>query len=350
MPTSKRSRWLLAAGALLVLSVVLLVVAISGLLRRHGPVVVSPDQASSTVKLVARRLDGVFVPEGEADKAPIAIMVENHTAARPLSGISKASVVIEAPVEGGITRFLCLFDATTTVAEVGPVRSARPYYVDWARSWNASYFHVGGSPEALDKIRALGASFNNVDEMGSDKFFWRSEDRYAPHNTYTKQELTLEAITARGFENQKTPIAWHFQDVVTTTQRGSVLTIRIPFGGSYNVTWKYDKETNTYQRYQTTQAQFDKDGTPVQAENIIVIKTDGQVLDNVGRLRVRTTGSGDAFAYRDGNKYPLVWRRSAGEVIKFENVDGAEYLLNRGRTWIEVTTDDRIFAGLDATK
>ncbi|MDP3794018.1 MAG: DUF3048 C-terminal domain-containing protein, partial [Candidatus Uhrbacteria bacterium] len=68
---------------------------------------------------------------------------------------------------------------------------------------------------------------------------------------------------------------------------------------------------------------------------------------DVGRLHVRTIGSGDALAYRDGNKYTIRWRRSAGEPIKFESKDGKEFLFNRGRTWIEVTIDDRMFAGLE---
>ncbi|HEU0051079.1 MAG TPA: DUF3048 domain-containing protein [Patescibacteria group bacterium] len=344
-----QSALLIGAFVLLAVSAAIFYLIFTGKTRANVQPSTPPVvEATSTVVLVPRRLDGVLVPEGQDTYAPRAVMVENHPAARPLSGVAKANVVIESPVEGGITRFLLLFDATTTADEVGPVRSARPYFVDWARSWNANYFHVGGSPEALDKIRGLGTTFDNIDEMTNGRYYWRSTDRLAPHNAYTSSTLMTQAISEKNFSNATMPIVWHFQDVATSTKQGSISTIKILYGGSYNVTWKFDKDLNVYTRYQTGQPQLDKDGTAVQSENVIVIKTDAQVVDSEGRLKLRTVGSGDAVAYRDGNKYPLRWTRANGETLKFESTDGTEYSLDRGRTWIEVTTDDRVFAGLEA--
>jgi hypothetical protein len=177
---------------LLLVSGFLFVLIISGKIRKPATASTLPpliESATTSQVLVPRRLDGVMVPAGQDMLPPRAIMVENHPDARPLSGVAKANVVIEAPVEGGITRFLLLFDATTTVQEVGPVRSARPYYVDWADAWHAAYFHVGGSPDALQQIRQRGASFANIDEMVLGRFFWRSLDRSAPHNAYTSKDL-----------------------------------------------------------------------------------------------------------------------------------------------------------------
>lgn len=343
----KRSRTPLVVGAvlLLILSGGLFYFIITGKLRGSKvDLTPGPVTATTTVTLVPRHLDGVFVPQGEEALGIRAVMVENHPDARPLSGPALANVALEVPVEGGITRFLLLFDATTTAAEVGPVRSARPYFTDWVDGWHAAYFHVGGSPEALTKIRDLGrARFFDVDEIRYGSFFWRAAERFAPHNVYTNTERMMQA-TASTTIRQVTN--WHFQDMVTSTQRGGVASVRIPYGGNYNTTWKYDKERGVYVRYQGAKAQTDKDGTAVESENVIVIKTDSQVLDKEGRLKVRTIGSGDALAYRDGNKYILRWRRSAGEPIRFEGTDGTEFMLTRGRTWIEVTTDDKIFAGL----
>lgn len=340
--------WAIGAVLLLLVSAGMFALVLSGKTRK-AQAVTDPEIVAATstaAAMVPRRLDGVLVPAGEESFMPRAVMVENHVDARPLSGVAKANVAIEAPVEGGITRFMLLFDATSTVEEVGPVRSARPYYVDWASSWHAAYFHVGGSPEALDKIRAL-VSFLNIDEMGAGQNFWRAATRFAPHNTYTSQTLMTEAVDAKQASSTLPPIAWHFQDAASSTERGSVLTAKIAYGGSYNVTWKYDAERGAYARWQSGSAQKDKDGTAVESENVMVIKTDAQVLDDKGRLKVRTTGSGEATGYRDGKKFLLRWRRSAGEQMRFETQDGAEYLLTRGRTWIEVTTDDRVYAGLE---
>lgn len=352
MEMARRSRSRLAIGAVLVLllSVGLFYLVITGRTRKASITAVPSAFATSTDPaaegtLVPRRLDGVLVPVGQEAFAPRAVMVENMVDARPLSGLSKANLAIESPVEGGITRFVLFFDATTTVEEVGPVRSARPYYIDWVIGWHGSYFHVGGSPEAMDKIRAASA-FTNVDEMGAGRYFWRSDARYAPHNTYTKKALMDEAVLARGSSSSTAPVAWHFIDQASSTDRGDVRTINVAYGGSYNVSWKFDKERDVYVRWQGKKQQFDKDGSAVESDNVVVIKTDEQVLDDKGRLKVRTTGSGEAVAYRDGNKYVLHWRRSPGEPIRLESTDGTEFLFNRGTTWIEVTTDDSVFAGL----
>ncbi len=342
-----RARFVAGGVALFVVSCLVLFLAVSGALRKAGRVDAGGITVpSSTAAMVARRLDGMPVPVGEEALVPFAVMVENHPDARPLSGIAQASVVIEAPVEGGITRLFALYDATTTVEQVGPVRSARPYFVDWAYGWNALYVHVGGSPDALKKIQALGESFHNLNEFFQGSSFWRSGSRSAPHNVYTSGGLMHEAWLQQGASSSRARVAWHFKDAASSTDRGDGNRISVPYGGSYSVTWAYDQERNVYTRSVAGRIQADQDGTAYEADNVLVIKTDQKVLDEVGRLEVRTTGSGDAIGYRDGNKYVLRWRRSPGEPMRFEAADGSEFLFVRGKTWIEVTTDDRIFGGI----
>ena len=101
-----------------------------------------------------RKLDGVCVElEKDIDPKIVAVMVENNLEAWPLSGISKANVVYEAPVEGNIPRFMAIYTIDNEIEQVGPVRSARPYYLDWvSENGNAMYMHVGGSVDALDLI------------------------------------------------------------------------------------------------------------------------------------------------------------------------------------------------------
>lgn len=347
---AKRFRWQIAIGTVLIVGLCLLILGfiLSGATQRAEPKqpVPEPQATTSTEPLSARRIDGVLVPVSVASLAPRAVMIENHPDARPVSGLSKASVVIEAPVEGGITRALAFFAASTTLDQVGPVRSARPYFVDWADAWNAPYFHVGGSPEALEKISAT-EGFVDVNEFAYGNYFWRDTSRFAPHNVYTKQSLMDAAVEKKKATSSTAPLAWRFQDAASSTQRGDVGEVRIPYGGVFNVRWSYDKERGVYTRYLAGTAQKDRDGSAVEAENVIVIKTDQQILDSYGRLRVRTTGNGEAVAYRDGKRFVLRWRRSAGEPIRFESTDGTEFLFTRGRTWIQVTTSDTIFGGLE---
>lgn len=350
MSHAKRFRWPLVGGAVLLFSVsagLFWYVLAGGL--RSAPAIANGDVEPQEIiaqDTLPRLLDGVLVPAGEEAFAPRAVIVENHPDARPVSGLSAASLVIEAPVEGGITRFLAFFDATTTLDEIGPVRSARPYYVEWANGWNASFFHVGGSPDALDLIKSLD-DFVDVNEFAYGNSFRRDSRRSAPHNTYTDRDR-MDAILERKNATSTLAVeAWHFIDAVSSTDRGDVDAVSVPYGGSFSVTWAYDGERNTYVRSQAGRPQTDRDGTPIEAENVIVIKTEEQVLDSVGRLRIRTTGSGEAIGYRDGKKFILRWNRSPGKPMRFESNDGSEFLFNRGRSWIHVTTQDPIFGGFE---
>ena len=352
-----RRPWLLIAGAtvlILAVSCGLMYLIITGKTRR-GPTVsattitsTSTASATTTLELVTRRLDGVLVPTGQEAYAPRAVMVDNMASARPLSGISSANVAIEAPVEGGITRLMLLFDATTTVDEVGPVRSARPYFVDWAAGWKAAYFHVGGSPDALDKLKTLTTStVLNVDEIARGDDFWRTDGRPAPHQVLTSKLMMDQAAGSLNYAEAALPVAWQFKDEATSTERGMGGSFKVTYGSTYTVTWKYDPDTNAYVRQQSSKTQLDAHtDLRVEAKNVVVIKTDASVLDDKLRLKLRTTGGGDALLYRDGNKYTIRWTRSANEPMRFAGMDGSDVMLDRGKTWIEVTTDDRVFAGI----
>jgi hypothetical protein len=262
-------------------------------------------------------------------------MVEMHPDARPLSGIAKANLVFEAPVEGGITRLMAVFDATTTLPSVGPVRSARLYFVEWADGLNSVYAHVGGSPEALNRIMGL-AGFRNLDEMANSKYFWRSKDRYAPHNVYTDRQYLLLAAQTKGWRTQPVT-SWTYDNSTSTTQ-GNYRTVKIPYGGSYSVEWKYDPEQDLYTRYMGGKKFADADGSVVQTKNILVLVTEQQVLDDYGRLYIRTTGLGQAILYRNGNKQEVRWSRTPGENIRIETTDGRPVAMSRGTTWVEVIT------------
>ncbi len=330
----------LAGGAVLVLLVSfgLFKFAVSGrnnVQAENNPAANTDLTATSTTELVSRKLDGVLVKPEDAELLPWAVMVEMHPDARPLSGIAKANLVFEAPVEGGITRLMVVYDATTTVASVGPVRSARPYFVEWADALHAAYAHVGGSPEALNRIGGL-LKFRNLDEFTSGKYFWRDSNRAAPHNTYTSQKLVTSAVQVKSWRPEDFS-SWTYDDS-TSTASGDYPMVEIPYGGSYNVRWQYDKDKDAYVRYQSGKIFKDADGSVVEAKNILVMVTEQRVLDDVGRLYIRTAGSGKAELYRSGFKSEVRWSRSPGENLRIETTDGRAVAINRGTTWIEVVT------------
>ena len=113
-------------------------------------------------------LTGVLVPPDVAARHPIAVMVDDLGAARPQSGFNAASVVWQAPAEGGIPRYMMVFQENIP-ALVGPVRSSRYYYIAWAAEWRALYAHAGGSPQALRTLREKG---NGQLVYNADEFRW----------------------------------------------------------------------------------------------------------------------------------------------------------------------------------
>ena len=351
---SPRSLWIAGAVVcvLLVLGVWLMIYIITGKGRAPGstdPAGNGTDTPAGTVttSTAARTLDGVLVESSVRSLRPWAMMIDNQIDARPQEGLSSASVVMEAPVEGGITRLLAVFDPTTTSTGIGPVRSARPYFVDWAEGYKAVFAHVGGSPEALDRLARIPSStVLNIDEMVKPAGFLRTSSRPAPHHVLTSGERfrsSLGSVTTSTVAFR----SWRYTSATapsSTTAEAS--SIRIPYGGSYSVRWTYDATLNAYRR---SVAVKQNSKEPIFATNVVVIKTDASILDAAGRLKLRTTGSGEAIIYRDGKKFIGRWRRTPGEVIEFVGTDGVDLELRAGSTWIQVTTDDRIFAGLDAS-
>jgi hypothetical protein len=345
----KRSWPLFAVGAvlLLVLSYSLYSFAVSGKGRNKPGVVINSTSTSETVSptdLSARKLDGVMVSSTDVALQPFAVMVENHVDARPLSGLSDANLVFEFPVEGGITRFMLVFDASTTVDQVGPVRSARPYFVDMADALGAVYSHVGGSPAALEQIAAK-KEFRDLNEFWNGRYYWRSAKRVAPHNVFTRSDLWSEAATDKNWDaGTFTPWSYKNEDPLEgDVRRGTENGPSLAWGGSYSVTWEYDRENNRYLRKQGKAQLVDTNGEWVESKNVLIIQTEQEVLDNEGRLFIRTLGKGKGFLYRDGKKSEIVWKRTPGKTFEIETVGGSEAFFNRGTTWVEVITNTSVF-------
>ncbi|PIR47638.1 hypothetical protein COV06_02380 [Candidatus Uhrbacteria bacterium CG10_big_fil_rev_8_21_14_0_10_50_16] len=267
--------------------------------------------------------------------AVIAVMVENPVDVRPQSGVNRAFMVFEAPVEGNITRWMVLFGADVEIKEVGPVRSARPYYVEWALGWDALYAHVGGSPEALDLIHAQGV--HDLDEFFWGSTFWRSQRTGAPHNVFT-ESVRLTAA----WDKIVTDVVVYgdrlFKDNLAVEERVAAQTVHVDFSHSqYDVYWEYQPESNDYLRRQTGLVSKMRDGSPLIANNVAVMFTDVETIDEKGRKRIRTIGEGDATVVQDGVLIEATWEKTSRDaMLRFYRKDGEEITWNPGVTWVEV--------------
>ncbi len=267
-----------------------------------------------------------------------AVMVENSADAWPLAGIDDAFLVIEAPVEAGIPRFETFFAADQTTEKIGPVRSARPYYLDWAEEFGAVYAHVGGSPDALNLIAA--GDLWDLNEFWNGQYFWRSPNRYAPHNTYTSTELLNKVLTAKKATAPEFNYGlWTFKDD-SPTENPSDSDLNLEAGSlAYGLSWKYDQEKNNYLRWQGSVEDKVEDGDKIYANNVAVVYTAISVIDSVGRREIETIGEGEALVLQDGKKIPAVWKKeSANDRLRFFSEDGKEIKWNAGKTWIEVVS------------
>ncbi len=329
-------------------TVVVFAVAAFGLMIYSGARLIFSGRPAGKVATVAGKecasfgkLDGACLAKGETEKYPAGVMIDNKKEAWPWSGLSYAGLVFEAPVEGGITRFLAIYTTDKEVKKIGPVRSIRPYYIDWAKEFGAMMLHIGGSPEALNII-ATDADLMKKNIDGDGSYFWRASDRIAPHNAYTSSKL-LDDARGKKIQNQDLNFSlWEFKndDFLSERGDGKMLTVKFANDPIYNAAWEYDKEKNEYRRKIGDDYAKDEDGRMILAKNIAVVATDIEIIDEVSRRRITTIGNGDALIFQDGKKMEATWeKKDQASRLNFFDLNGKLIQFNRGMTWVEVTGD-----------
>ncbi|HSD56525.1 MAG TPA: DUF3048 domain-containing protein, partial [Candidatus Saccharimonadales bacterium] len=198
---SKRQRVILTAVAVVVLGLLGFGAYYLWFRDSPEPVKKATTQKQETKKPVAEpitsTLSGLPIADASINDRPVTgIMIENSTDARPQAGLNEASVVFEAIAEGGITRFLTLWQDTAPES-IGPVRSVRPYYVQWLMGFDAAVAHVGGSGDALRLIKDLNVK--DLDQFHNTAPYWRVSNRYAPHNMFTSIPKLNALEAQKGF-------------------------------------------------------------------------------------------------------------------------------------------------------
>ncbi len=277
-----------------------------------------------------RMIDGVYVEAGKENIFPVSIIVDNHFRSWPSLGLSKANIVYEVPVEGGITRYLAVLASDESFEKIGPVRSARPYFIDLVQEFGALFMHCGGSPEALVQISKQ--KILDVNEFYKSRFFWRERARIAPHNIFTSKEKIDKYLDT--IEGEASFSSWLFKDEEKEKNKDAE-NIKIGFKKPYNVLWEYDKENNDYIRHLGEETHLDGD-KKIKAKNLIIHYIDTKVIDSELRLRINLVGKGDALLCIDGKCRKGEWQKLDKETRTRYYIDGEEVLFNRGNFWIEM--------------
>ncbi len=302
-----------------------------------------------SAKRYTNSLDGQVVKtKNETVSAVVGIMIETHPDARPMIGFSKAKIVYEAPVEGSFTRYLAIFDSKQNVPKIGPVRSARPYFIDWLQEYGAGlYMHSGGSPEALSLIKSR--NIFDANEFYWGQYYWRDQVRFAPHNLYTSSDNWRKILDKYGNNKEQfgPAKAWKYTAIVGKTI-ASDSKLSIDFNSSYGVMWNYDSKSLLYVRSVNGNKEKDADGAGVFARNVIVQFTDVQLIagDDSGRRTVQTLGGGKAMVLKKGSIINGTWeKKTLTDRTRFYDKNHREILLAPGNTWVEVVPNEAKISG-----
>jgi len=343
------------------------------------PALVSPvpvEEARLRVDVAAPKteacpLNGQLFTKGERQiwekRRPLGVMIENHVEARPQSGLSQADVVYEAVAEGGITRFLAIFYCGASAQDVivGPVRSARTYYLDLVSEYGdyPLYAHVGGANKAgpsnaLGQIGDYGwlAKGNDLNQFSIGfPVFWRDYERMGhpvatEHTMYSTtdklwevaQKRGLTAVDDEGNRWDENFVAWKFKKEAGSEARGDVNQIEFSFWSGhpeYSVRWQYDQEKNEYRRFNGGQPHLDLDNDQQLKAKVVVVQfmKERGPINELKHLLYQTIGSGKAIVFQDGQAIQARWtKKSRQSRTIFTDSRGREIEFNPGPIWIEI--------------
>lgn len=296
--------------------------------KKAAPKVVVPTTVAST-------LTGLPVNPSVNQLPVTAVMIENSTFARPQSGLDQAGVVFEARAEGGITRFVALYQDTSP-SYVGPIRSVRPYYIQWLLGFDAAIAHVGGSGEALQDLKTWNVK--NLDQEANGSYFTRVTARAAPHNVYTSI-ANLNALEAkRGYGASQ--YAGFVRRAAAPAKTPSVTSIDFNISSSaYAAHYDYNAATNSYERSEGGAAHMEVDqaGNKTQiAPKVVVALIMSATLEADGlHMQYGTIGSGPMDVFQDGNLEQGTWHKTSNtSQFTFTDASGKTLALDPGQTWI----------------
>lgn len=284
-------------------------------------------------------LTGSQVPAAtDASMAVTGIMIENSPDARPQSGLKNSGVVFEAIAEGGITRFLALYQQEKPQL-IGPVRSVRMYYVDWVAAFNASVAHIGGSAAALAEVR--NGSYRDIDQFFNSGYYWRATDRYAPHNVYTSFEKLDALNAAKGYTTSDFTGFTRKDSKASETPTATSIDITMS-SSLYNSHYAYNTATNTYDRSQGGAPHLDREEGLISPRVVVVLKViETTVFEDGYRESINAIGSGGAVIFQDGTAQEVTWSKpTKADQITFTDANGVDVPLARGQTWISAIPEN----------
>lgn len=277
----------------------------------------------------------------QGNDRPIAVMLDNNKSAWPHAGINKAYMVYEIIVEGGESRLMAMFKGQD-LSKIGPIRSSRHYFLDYALENDAIYVHFGWSPQAQSDISSLRVNnLNGISQSSTD--FWRVKDKKAPHNAVTSTQKILEMANKKKYRvtSDVSSVLNYTVDEVNLEDGEIAENVSIPYSSSNVVRWEYNSETKRYLRYSKGVKQTEWDtNEDVTAKNIIIEFIANSVLndgENKDRQTMTTTGTKNGYYITNGKAVKITCTKNTRNgKTKYSTLDGQEIEVNDGNTFVQI--------------
>ena len=274
------------------------------------------------------------------DSRPIAVMIDNEKPAWVNhGGLNSAYMLYEFIIEGGETRIMAFFK-NVNPGYIGPVRSARHYFLDYAMEHDAVFVHFGWSPLAQSNIKTLG--INNINGI-YDTFYWRVPPKNSYHNAITSMENINAQMTRKGYrDTSDSECIVKYNRYDTDIESGEVANnISIIYSALQNVSYAYDDTEKVYYRSMRGQEHRDSQtNEQFYAKNIIMIFVKDELLDDPedkGRRNLYNIGDGEGYYATNGKIEKITWEKTARDARTiYYDANGNEIMLNDGITWVQI--------------
>ena len=294
-------------------------------------------------KITEEPIKKLKIVDEDSKTRPIAVMINNNHVAWPHAGLNDAYLAYEILAEGGITRIMALFKDKDT-EKIGSVRSARPYYLDYALENDAIYVHYGWSDKAKSDISSLGV--DNINGLTASSVFWRdsSLNKATEHTVFTSMEKINEYSKENGYDRDtdKDLLLNYSVDEIDLSKREDAIkadTVFMKYSYYTTTSYEYDSEKKVYKRYMSDTPHVDAvTGDQYTFKNIIITPIETHTYDSYGRLELDNIGSGEGYFITLGYAIPITWSKdSRSSQTVYKNMDGEEIKVNDGNTFIQIT-------------
>jgi hypothetical protein len=275
--------------------------------------------------------------EVETEGRAVAVMINNHPKARPQSGLHKADIVYELLAEGDVTRFLAVFQSEKP-DNMGPVRSARDYYIDLAKGLDALFIAHGYSEEARELLES--DFVDNLNGMVYDGIlFKRASFREAPHNSYITYENVLKGAKEKKYPMDQSPPEFQFlsEEDSKSVTGNDAKSVKISYSASgvFNSTYEYDETAGKYKRYSDGDQTIDyTTKEPILLDNLFIIETTHQVIDEAAHKEIDLQSGGSGYLIQKGKVLEVEWKNDNGLLVPIRNGEVVPFV--QGKTWVNV--------------